>query len=234
MTALPHLLDDHYPTRDRREAHLEHYREFVDSAHPEMGDGERNALRAHWIAQRYGIHFHTFDDVSYRSFSVTSARTLAPGSRSSSALRVPSWTSSSRSCALVASDPMRRGGWPTHRTRRRRCRRASCSPPHRSGKQAPDVAAEPTLPHYGRWWYPLYVRVAGFTPARLGDWRAGWWRLDRGAVSERTDSGSGRRERPGPNDGLESIHAGRRTAVYRVLHRDPAFELPQSRSRPAR
>ena len=66
VTPLAHLLADHDPALDRSWEHLAHYREFIDSAHAEMGADERNELLARWVAQRYSVHFHTFDEGSYR------------------------------------------------------------------------------------------------------------------------------------------------------------------------
>ncbi len=66
VTPFAHLLADHDPALDRQAEHLAHYREFVDSAHTEMNGADRDALLARWIGQEYSIHFHTFDEASYR------------------------------------------------------------------------------------------------------------------------------------------------------------------------
>ncbi|TMA54666.1 MAG: glycosyltransferase [Deltaproteobacteria bacterium] len=66
VTPFAHLLEDHDPPRDRMAEDLEHYREWVASAHPEMDDAQQRALTERLVAQDYSIHFHTFDEASYR------------------------------------------------------------------------------------------------------------------------------------------------------------------------
>ncbi|MCW5893922.1 MAG: glycosyltransferase [bacterium] len=84
------------------------------------------------------------------------------------------------------------------------------------------VALPPALPHYGRAWYRLYVRVAGLVPTALRRWArervaSRWWRTVRALPF-------GQASAPvSPNDGLELVGRTRGRAAYRVLHDDPAF-----------
>ena len=78
----------------------------------------------------------------------------------------------------------------------------------------------PLLPHYHRFWYPYYLRLARLVPARLRRWAREqvarrWWRTVR---SYDFANGVAR-----PNDGLEFLGGRRHRAAFRVLHGDPHF-----------
>lgn len=66
VTPLTHHLDDHDARLDRRAAHRAHYREYVASAHAAMDADAREALITRMVGQAYSIHFHTFDEASFR------------------------------------------------------------------------------------------------------------------------------------------------------------------------
>jgi GT2 family glycosyltransferase/glycosyltransferase involved in cell wall biosynthesis/SAM-dependent methyltransferase len=65
-TEFSHLLEHHAGTLDQAADDAIHYREYVDSAHADMDSGSRNALVQRYLAERYSIHFHTFDEVGFR------------------------------------------------------------------------------------------------------------------------------------------------------------------------
>src|SRR5262249_3179818 len=85
------------------------------------------------------------------------------------------------------------------------------------------TAPDAELPHYSRPWYALYARVARLVPASLP-------RLGRQRVTARIwppirSYHFGRSRELTPNDALQLERANGASAVYRVLHDDPAFEL---------
>ncbi len=65
VTPLSHHVDDHDPRLDRTAMHRAHYAEYVASAHAALAGDERAALTERWVAQRYSIHFHVFDDATF-------------------------------------------------------------------------------------------------------------------------------------------------------------------------
>lgn len=67
VTPFEHLLADHEKGRDRTAEDAAHYREAVESAHSAMPVVEREALIERMRAQSYSIHFHTFDEPSFRA-----------------------------------------------------------------------------------------------------------------------------------------------------------------------
>jgi GT2 family glycosyltransferase/glycosyltransferase involved in cell wall biosynthesis/2-polyprenyl-3-methyl-5-hydroxy-6-metoxy-1,4-benzoquinol methylase len=67
VTAFSHLVDDHDPTRDRRPHDIEHYREYVASAHHTFDAASRTDLVNRYVKQAYSVHFHTFDESSFRT-----------------------------------------------------------------------------------------------------------------------------------------------------------------------
>ena len=97
-------------------------------------------------------------------------------------------------------------------------------------RRAPQTRPEPPagvadLPHYSRWWYPLYLRIARLTPhaaRRLGRKlvAARSWRHVRSYLF-------GEPARVGPNEGLELVRTSGSTAVYRAVHENPSFEFPR-------
>jgi GT2 family glycosyltransferase/glycosyltransferase involved in cell wall biosynthesis/SAM-dependent methyltransferase len=65
VTPFAHLLDDHDPGADRRAEDAAHYREYTDSAHPQLDEATRRTVEARFLAQGYSIHFHTFDEAAF-------------------------------------------------------------------------------------------------------------------------------------------------------------------------
>jgi SAM-dependent methyltransferase len=66
VTPFDHLLADHEAGRDRSAEDAAHYREAFESAHATMPTAQREELIARMRAQSYSIHFHTFDEPSFR------------------------------------------------------------------------------------------------------------------------------------------------------------------------
>lgn len=66
VTPFAHLLADHDADQDRSAADAAHYREAFESAHAAMDASQREDLIARMQAQSYSIHFHTFDEGSFR------------------------------------------------------------------------------------------------------------------------------------------------------------------------
>lgn len=66
-TPLSHHVADHDPGLDRSTATRAHYAEYVASAHRTLAAPERTALVERYLAQRYSIHFHVFDDETFGS-----------------------------------------------------------------------------------------------------------------------------------------------------------------------
>jgi hypothetical protein len=92
----------------------------------------------------------------------------------------------------------------------------------------PQPAAPPTLPvlpHYSRWWYPYYLRIAPLVPV----WLRQWGRA-RVAASSWRPRVAYRFAPPDPqivaNDGLQLVRQSGRAVTYRVVHADPFFLLP--------
>jgi GT2 family glycosyltransferase/2-polyprenyl-3-methyl-5-hydroxy-6-metoxy-1,4-benzoquinol methylase/glycosyltransferase involved in cell wall biosynthesis len=83
----------------------------------------------------------------------------------------------------------------------------------------------PVLPHYSRWWYPYYLRVAPLVPARFRQWGRA-----RVAASSWRPRVAYRFAPPDPqivaNDGLQLVRQSARGVMYRVVHADPFFLLP--------
>jgi SAM-dependent methyltransferase len=67
VTALAHHLADHEAGGDRSASDREHYVDYVTSAHAELAPVEREALTARYVAQGYSIHFHVFDEETFRA-----------------------------------------------------------------------------------------------------------------------------------------------------------------------
>jgi 2-polyprenyl-3-methyl-5-hydroxy-6-metoxy-1,4-benzoquinol methylase/glycosyltransferase involved in cell wall biosynthesis len=146
VTPLAHLLDDHDPALDRTAADLAHYRESATSSHPEMTPEERERLLETWVAQRYSIHYHTFDEDSFRAFL-------------------------EHACAVAggALEAVVRNGLEDFDEYVAIVRRTG--PGHEAvAGAAGSVAGDPVPEHYRRWWYPLYLRVAHLVPVRLRRW----------------------------------------------------------------
>src|SRR4029077_3653427 len=76
VTTFSHLLADHDPTRDRRPHDIEHYREYVASAHPTLDAATRTDLADRYLEQGYSVHFHTFDESSFRTLLQHVGRTV--------------------------------------------------------------------------------------------------------------------------------------------------------------
>ena len=91
--------------------------------------------------------------------------------------------------------------------------------------QPPAPIALPALPHYSKWWYPYYLRIARFVPGRLRQWGR-----TRVAASSRRPRVAYRFAPPDPqivpNDGLQLVRQSTRAVTYRVVHGDPFFLLP--------
>jgi SAM-dependent methyltransferase len=68
VTSFEHLLADHEAEADRSAEDDRHYDESVAAAHPELSGDPLRALTDHFRRQAYSIHFHTFDEVSFRRF----------------------------------------------------------------------------------------------------------------------------------------------------------------------
>jgi 2-polyprenyl-3-methyl-5-hydroxy-6-metoxy-1,4-benzoquinol methylase/glycosyltransferase involved in cell wall biosynthesis len=66
VTPPDHLVADHDQRDQRARTDLDHYREAITSAHPEMGPAELEALIRERTAIAESIHFHTFDEASFR------------------------------------------------------------------------------------------------------------------------------------------------------------------------
>jgi SAM-dependent methyltransferase len=66
VTPTEHLIADHEQRRDRSADDLAHYREAIASGHPEMASAALEELIRERIAIAESIHFHTFDEVSFR------------------------------------------------------------------------------------------------------------------------------------------------------------------------
>lgn len=66
VTPFEHLLADHEPHADRRAEDDRHYDECVTAAHPELPEPQRLELTERYRQQAYSIHFHTFDETSFR------------------------------------------------------------------------------------------------------------------------------------------------------------------------
>jgi 2-polyprenyl-3-methyl-5-hydroxy-6-metoxy-1,4-benzoquinol methylase/glycosyltransferase involved in cell wall biosynthesis len=146
VTPLAHLLDDHDPALDRTAADLAHYRESVTSSHPEMSPEERERLLETWIAQRYSIHYHTFDEGSFRAFLEHAC--AVSGGVVETIVRnrledFDEYVAVVRRTGAVAAG---------------------------SADDWIDETRETPSGHYGRWWYPLYLRVAHLVPVRLRRW----------------------------------------------------------------
>jgi SAM-dependent methyltransferase len=67
VTPLAHHVADHDERASRAAADRAHYREYVESAHASLPAEEREAVLARFVAQRYSIHFHTFDEETFRA-----------------------------------------------------------------------------------------------------------------------------------------------------------------------
>lgn len=66
VTSLAHLLEDHEGATDRTADDLIHYHESITSAHPGLDEAQLRELIERHVAQGYSVHFHTFDEASYR------------------------------------------------------------------------------------------------------------------------------------------------------------------------
>lgn len=66
VTEFAHLLADHEAGGNRAAEDDAHYREAFESAHAAMNPAQREELIARMRAQSYSIHFHTFDESSFR------------------------------------------------------------------------------------------------------------------------------------------------------------------------
>jgi hypothetical protein len=91
--------------------------------------------------------------------------------------------------------------------------------------QPPAPVALPALPHYSKWWYPYYLRIAPLVPRGLRRWGRA-----RVAASSWRPRVAYRFAPPDPqivpNDGLQLVRQSARAVTYRVLHGDPFFLLP--------
>jgi SAM-dependent methyltransferase/glycosyltransferase involved in cell wall biosynthesis len=137
VTPFTHLLEDHDAGRDRSAEDLGHYRESAASSHREMDLDARARLVDAWVAQRYSVHFHTFDEASYRAF-----------------LEHVCHETGTRLAEFVRN---RQDDFDEYIAILRR-----------PGSLAPSSGTPAEqLPHYGRWWYPLYRPIARFVPPAL-------------------------------------------------------------------
>jgi GT2 family glycosyltransferase/glycosyltransferase involved in cell wall biosynthesis len=91
--------------------------------------------------------------------------------------------------------------------------------------QPPAPAPLPALPHYSKWWYPYYLRIAPLVPQRFRQWGRA-----RVAASSWRPRVAYRFAPPDPqivaNDGLQLVRQSARAVTYRVVHGDPFFLLP--------
>jgi SAM-dependent methyltransferase/glycosyltransferase involved in cell wall biosynthesis len=66
VTSIDHLIADHERRSERAEQDLAHYREAITSAHPHMGSEDLERLIRARTEEKESIHFHTFDEESFR------------------------------------------------------------------------------------------------------------------------------------------------------------------------
>jgi SAM-dependent methyltransferase len=66
VTSIEHLVADHERRKERLDEDLAHYREAITSAHPEMTGATLEGLIRERTAMAESIHFHTFDEQSFR------------------------------------------------------------------------------------------------------------------------------------------------------------------------
>jgi SAM-dependent methyltransferase len=66
VTSLDHLIADHEHREARAEFDRQHYFESVNSTHHQLPELERNEIAEKYFATSYAVHFHTFDETSFR------------------------------------------------------------------------------------------------------------------------------------------------------------------------